>query len=256
MLRRSSRPPYTSSPATKAARIPRTARVPAGRQPAAAWWRTAPPPARRPARGAPHRRRTLRAGTTRGRSAHARGRWHRSRSPPPGTARYRPAVPLYWRAAPARRPRTSHRRFRPRSAPRPRHRGDRPPRPTAMSSRCWSSQTARDSRCCSRCGPAMPDRLGDRPAVVIVQFHQQPVHHLAAALPGLPPGKAPGYLPQQVRQQRGPGLIGYRGSSDCRVLVVSHKPIMIAAAAPLRGPSDLRQQPHGHELQLPYLTCE
>ena len=83
--------------------------------------------------------------------------------------------------------------------------------------------------------PAMPDRLGDRPAVVIVQFHQQAADHLAAALPGLPPGKAPGHPPQQVRQQRGPGIIGYRGSSDCRVLVVSHKPIMIAAAAPLRG---------------------
>src|SRR5213075_1013218 len=53
---------------------------------------------------------------------------------------------------------------------------------------------------------------------------------------GSPGGKAPGYLSQQVRQQRGPGLIGYRGSSDCRVLVVSHKPIMIAAAASLRSP--------------------
>jgi DNA-binding transcriptional regulator YhcF (GntR family) len=28
----------------------------------------------------------------------------------------------------------------------------------------------------------------------------------------------------------GPGIIGYRGSSDCRILVVSHKLIMIAAA--------------------------
>ena len=83
--------------------------------------------------------------------------------------------------------------------------------------------------------PAMPGRLGDRPAVVIFQLHQQPADHLAAALPGLPPGKAPGHPPQQVRQQRGPGIIGYRGSSDCRVLIVSHKPIMIAAAAPLRG---------------------
>jgi hypothetical protein len=83
--------------------------------------------------------------------------------------------------------------------------------------------------------PAMPDRFGDGPAVVIVQFHQQPAEHLAAALPGLPPRKAPGHLPQQVRQQRGPGIIGYRDSSDCRVLIVSHKPIMIAAAASLRG---------------------
>ena len=100
--------------------------------------------------------------------------------------------------------------------------------------------------------PAMPGRLGDRPAVVIFQFHQQPVHHLAAALPGLPPGKAPGHPPQQVRQQRGPGIIRYRGSSDCRILIVSCKPIMIAAAAPLRGPPDLHQQSHGHELLLPY----
>jgi hypothetical protein len=64
------------------------------------------------------------------------------------------------------------------------------------------------------------------------QFYRTAIH-LAAALPGLPAGKAPGYLPQQVCQQRGPGIIGYLGSSDCRVLVVSHKPIMIAAAAPL-----------------------
>jgi len=39
-------------------------------------------------------------------------------------------------------------------------------------------------------------------------------------------------------------------------LIVSHKPIMIAAAASLRSPPDLRQQPHGHELQLPYLIEE
>jgi hypothetical protein len=71
---------------------------------------------------------------------------------------------------------------------------------------------------------AMAHRLGDRPAVVIVQFHQQPAGHLAVALPGLPPGKAPGDLPQKVRQQRGSGIIRYRGSSDCRVLIVSHKP--------------------------------
>ena len=71
----------------------------------------------------------------------------------------------------------------------------------------------------------------------------QPVHHLAAALPGLPPGEAPGYLSHQVCQQRGPGLIRFRGSSDCLVLVVSHKPIMIAAAAPLRGPLTCASNP-------------
>jgi hypothetical protein len=46
--------------------------------------------------------------------------------------------------------------------------------------------------------PPMAHRLGDRPAVVIVQFHQQPADHLPAALPGLPPGKAPGHPSQQV----------------------------------------------------------
>jgi hypothetical protein len=72
--------------------------------------------------------------------------------------------------------------------------------------------------------PAMPGRLGDRPAVVIFQLHQQPADHLAAGLPGLPPGKAPGDPPQQVRQQRGPGIIGYRDSRDCRILIVPHNP--------------------------------
>jgi hypothetical protein len=72
--------------------------------------------------------------------------------------------------------------------------------------------------------PAVPGCFGDRPAVVIFQFHQQPAHHLAAGLPGLAPGKAPGDPAQQVLQQRGPGIIRYRGSRDCRVLIVCHNP--------------------------------
>jgi hypothetical protein len=95
--------------------------------------------------------------------------------------------------------------------------------------------------------PAMPSRLSDRLAVVVFQLRQQPTDHLAAGLPGLPPGKAPGHQPQQIRQQRGPGIIRYRGSSDGRILIASHKPIIpiiTAAAASLRGhPSDLQQQP-------------
>ena len=40
---------------------------------------------------------------------------------------------------------------------------------------------------------------------------------------------------------------------DTATSIGNHKPIMIATAAPLPGhPSDLHQQPHGHELQLPY----
>ena len=37
-------------------------------------------------------------------------------------------------------------------------------------------------------------------------------------------GEAPAHPPQQVRQQLGPGIIGYRGSRDCRILIVSHNP--------------------------------
>jgi hypothetical protein len=65
---------------------------------------------------------------------------------------------------------------------------------------------------------------------------QQAAGHLAAALPGLLPGKTPGHLSQQVRQQRGPGNIRYRGISDCRFLVMSRKLIMITAAAPTQLP--------------------
>jgi hypothetical protein len=72
--------------------------------------------------------------------------------------------------------------------------------------------------------PAVPDCLGNRPAVVIVQLHQQPADHLAAALPGLPPGEAPGDPSEQIRQQRGPGIIRYLGSSDRRVMIVSPNP--------------------------------
>ena len=80
--------------------------------------------------------------------------------------------------------------------------------------------------------PAMPRRLSDRPAILIVQLHQQAAHHLAAALPDLPPGKAPGHSPQQVRQQHGSGVIGYPWPQRLpRLDCVSHKPVMIAAAA-------------------------
>ena len=33
-----------------------------------------------------------------------------------------------------------------------------------------------------------------------------------------------GHPPRQIRQQRGPGIIGYRHGSDCRILVVSDNP--------------------------------
>ena len=100
----------------------------------------------------------------------------------------------------------------------------------------------------------VPDRLPDRPAVLVFQFHEQAIYHLGAGLPGLPPGKAPGHFGEQVRQQlRADIIIGYRGSSGCRIVHVFHKPIMNAAAAHDHGlASDLREHRHGHELQLPY----
>jgi hypothetical protein len=83
--------------------------------------------------------------------------------------------------------------------------------------------------------PAMPDRPGDRLAVAVVSSISSPCTIWPQDCRVSRRGKAPGHPPQQVCQQRGPGIIGYRGSSDGRVLVVSHKPIMIAAAAPTRA---------------------
>jgi hypothetical protein len=75
--------------------------------------------------------------------------------------------------------------------------------------------------------PAVADRLRDGPAVLVLEFHQQAARHLGAGLPGFPAGKAPGHFREQVRQQRRADIvIGYRGSSGCRLIVVFHKPIM------------------------------
>ena len=47
----------------------------------------------------------------------------------------------------------------------------------------------------------VPGRLGERPAVVILEFRQQPVHHVAAGQAGLPPGEARRDPRQQVIEQ-------------------------------------------------------
>ena len=67
------------------------------------------------------------------------------------------------------------------------------------------------------------DRLGQRPAVVILQLRQQAVHHVTAGQPGFPAGEAwrdPGH--QVIEQSRVRGMI-YAGSSGCRVVVLFHK---------------------------------
>ena len=65
----------------------------------------------------------------------------------------------------------------------------------------------------------VPGRLGDAPAVIVLQLHQQPVHHLAGGLPGLPAREAPRHLPEQVLRQDTRLVIRYRG---CRFLIVCH----------------------------------
>jgi hypothetical protein len=47
----------------------------------------------------------------------------------------------------------------------------------------------------------VPGRLGEAPAVVALQLHQQPIHHLTGGLPGLPTRKTPRHLLKQVSQQ-------------------------------------------------------
>ncbi len=47
----------------------------------------------------------------------------------------------------------------------------------------------------------VPGRLGDGPAVVIFQLHQQPLHHLSGGLAAFPAAETPRHLPEQVFQQ-------------------------------------------------------
>jgi hypothetical protein len=69
----------------------------------------------------------------------------------------------------------------------------------------------------------MAGGLGHRPAVVIVQFGQQAVHHVAAGETGLPPGEARRDPRQQVLEQPGVPFVVYRGTSGCRLIVLFHK---------------------------------
>jgi hypothetical protein len=76
---------------------------------------------------------------------------------------------------------------------------------------------------------AAGERRGLRPGRWIGRFpadgQEQAGRAARGRIEGLtPPGKAPSHPPQQIRQQRRPGIIRYRDSSDCRILLVSHKP--------------------------------
>jgi hypothetical protein len=84
---------------------------------------------------------------------------------------------------------------------------------------------------------------------VIVQLHQQPAHHLAAGLPGLSPGKAPGHPPQQVPPA---ARTGHQLPWQQRLPRLDRvSPVMIAATATSTRSSVLRQHAYGHDLPLP-----
>ena len=69
----------------------------------------------------------------------------------------------------------------------------------------------------------VPDRLGDSPAVVILQLHQQATNHVAAGQAGLPPGEARRDPRQQVIEQARVRTMVYRDISGCCVIVLFHK---------------------------------
>jgi hypothetical protein len=70
----------------------------------------------------------------------------------------------------------------------------------------------------------VPDRLGDAPAVVILQLHQQAPNHVAAGEAGLSPGETRRDPRQQVLQQTSMHIVIYPGLSGCCVTVLFHKP--------------------------------
>jgi hypothetical protein len=70
----------------------------------------------------------------------------------------------------------------------------------------------------------VPGGLCQRPAVVVIEFRQQAVHHVTAGQPRLAAGRARRYPGHQVIEQAGMRTMIYAGSSGCRVVVVFHKP--------------------------------
>ncbi len=69
----------------------------------------------------------------------------------------------------------------------------------------------------------VPGRLGQGPAVVIVEFRQQAVHHVPAGKAGLPPGETRRHPRHQVFEQACVRVMIYAGTSGCCAIVLFHK---------------------------------
>jgi len=69
----------------------------------------------------------------------------------------------------------------------------------------------------------VPGRLGERPAVAVLEPGQQPVHHVLAGQAGLTPGEAGRDLRHQVIEQPLVRVMIYAGTSGCRFSVLFHK---------------------------------
>lgn len=87
----------------------------------------------------------------------------------------------------------------------------------------WSSQRAPGPAGAASGTARATDGLGHRPAVVVIQFRQQTIHHVAAGQAGLLPGEAWRDPCQQVLEQPGVPFIIYRGTSGCRLIVLFYK---------------------------------
>jgi hypothetical protein len=69
----------------------------------------------------------------------------------------------------------------------------------------------------------VPGSLGHGPAVVIVEFGEHRVHHVAAGQAGFPPGEARRGPIQQVIEQAGVRGIVYAVASGCCLIVLFRK---------------------------------
>lgn len=69
----------------------------------------------------------------------------------------------------------------------------------------------------------VPGGLGHRPAVVILEFGHQAVHHVTAGHAGFPPGKTRRDPSHQVIEQSLVRIMVCRGTSGCCLVVLSRK---------------------------------